>query len=245
MKILAIDTSLGSGSVAAADEGGGDEMPLGPAGEHARVLTKALIEVASRRGWGEGSNPITGLGPDDVVAVVRGPGSFTGLRVGVTAAKAIAWTTGCHLVGVSGFEVIARRTGRLDGWMDTPVAIAYDAGRGEVFAAWAEPAATDALGWRLAAPCLIPFDDWLGSLPSGSHVSGPAVDAHRERLVDHGGVVCASREACLPFALDTAAIAGLKALAGAFDDPRTLVPDYLRPSYAEEAKPGGSGSPTP
>jgi tRNA A37 threonylcarbamoyladenosine modification protein TsaB len=165
--------------------------------------------------------------------------------VGVTAAKAIAWTTGCHLVGVSGFEVIARRTGRLDGWMDTPVAIAYDAGRGEVFAAWAEPAATDAHGWRLAAPCLLPFDDWLGSLPSGSHVSGPAVDAHRERLVAHGGVVCASREACLPFALDTAAIAGLKALAGEFDDPRTLVPDYLRPSYAEEAKPRGSGSPTP
>ena len=247
MKILAFDTSLGSGSVAAVDEGGVDERPLGAAGDHARLLTAAAIDVAERRGWGSGQAAIACLGPDDVVAVVRGPGSFTGLRVGVTAAKALAWATGARLVGVSVFAAIARRTARLAGWRDAPLAIAFDAGRGEVFAAWAEPATTDALGWRLATPCLIQFDDWLRSLPPGSRVSGPAADAHRELITAHGGIACAPGDACHPSAIDGAAISKLKALAGEFDDPHTLVPDYLRPSYAEEKKPeaGGSGSPAP
>lgn len=220
--------------MAAADDGGVEERPLGAAGEHARLLTAAALDVAGRRGWGSGSEPLACLGPDDVVAVVRGPGSFTGLRVGVTAAKALAWTSGSQLVGVSGFMVIARRMARLENWTDAPVAIAYDAGRGEVFAAWAEPAATDALGWRLAPPGLITFDDWLASLPPGSRVGGPAVDVHRERIAAHGGIVCASHDACQSSAGDAAAIARLKAVAGEFDDPHTLVPDYLRPSYAEE-----------
>ncbi len=242
MKILAFDTSLGSGSAAAADEGGMEERALGAAGDHARLLTAAALDVAERRGWGSGGNALAGLGPGDVVAVVRGPGSFTGLRVGVTAAKSFAWTSGAGLVGVCGFGVIARRMARLDGWSDSPVAIAYDAGRGEVFAAWAQPVATEALGWRLTAPCRVTFDDWLGSLPPGARIGGPAVDAHRERITAHGGVVCASPEVCVSLAGDAATIARLRALAGEFDDPHTLVPDYLRPSYAEEARPRAHGS---
>jgi tRNA threonylcarbamoyladenosine biosynthesis protein TsaB len=244
MKILAIDTSLGNGSVAAVDETGADERPLGVAGDHARVLTAALIDVANRRGWGAGGHPLANLGPADVVAVIRGPGSFTGLRVGVTAAKALAWTTGARLVGVSGFQAIARRMARLTGWTDTPLAITFDAGRGDVFAAWAEPVApteSDALGWRLTEPRLIPFADWLGSLPSGSRVGGPAADAHRDRILAHGTIECAAHEACLPSAIDAAAIARLRALAGECDDPHTLVPDYLRPSYAEETRPPVAG----
>lgn len=236
MRILAIDTSLGAGSVAALDDAGADERPLGAAGEHARVLATVLSDIAARRGWSSGKGMTTAFDSNDVIAVIRGPGSFTGLRVGVTAAKAMAWTTGARLVGVSGFAVIARRTARLTGWSDTPLAIAYDAGRGEVFTAWAEPDRSEALGWRLTTPCLMPFDDWLGALPSGCHVSGPAADTHRERLMSRAGVACAPPDACLPSAIDAAAIAAIKAKAGEFDDPRTMVPDYLRPSYAEEAR---------
>ena len=150
MRILAIDTSLGSGSVAAVDTGGIEIRPLGAAGEHARCLTAALIEVASRRGWGSGSAALSGLGPADVIAVIRGPGSFTGLRVGVTAAKALAWTTGARLVGISGFDAIARQMSLLPGWGAKGCAIAYDAGRGEVLATLASVAADAPLGWRCA-----------------------------------------------------------------------------------------------
>ncbi|HBB75917.1 MAG TPA: tRNA (adenosine(37)-N6)-threonylcarbamoyltransferase complex dimerization subunit type 1 TsaB, partial [Planctomycetaceae bacterium] len=56
---------------------------------------------------------------------------FTGLRVGVATAKAIAWTSGARLVAVSGFAVSARRTAAALG-EEPPMAVAFDAGRGDV-----------------------------------------------------------------------------------------------------------------
>jgi tRNA threonylcarbamoyladenosine biosynthesis protein TsaB len=238
MRILAIDTSLGSGSVAAVDPDGSAERPLGPAGGHARVLTEALAEVAAARGWGEGPQALGSLGPSDVVAVIRGPGSFTGLRVGIAAAKALAWTTGARLVGVSGFDVLARRAARVVGWHDEPIAIAYDAGRGDVFAAIATPTAG---GWTASPPALVPLDAWLESLPAGGRVTGPALEAASERITARNDLAVAPPEAWHPLAADVAAIAHVRAEAGDVDDPHTLLPDYLRPSYAEERKPPAAG----
>ena len=48
-------------------------------------------------------------------------------------------------------------------------------------------------------------------------------------------------EAWHPLATDAAAIARARAEAGEVDDPHTLLPDYLRPSYAEERKPPAAG----
>ena len=102
MHVLAIDTSLPTGSVAALrrSAGGVDlvERPLGAAGEHARRLMPELVAAAASQGWQ--------ISDVNLVAVVRGPGSFTGLRVGVTTAKALCWATAARLVGVSGFEIV-------------------------------------------------------------------------------------------------------------------------------------------
>ena len=238
MRILAIDTSLGSGSVAAVDPDGSAERPLGPAGGHARVLTEALAEGAAARGWGESPQALGSLGPSDVVAVIRGPGSFTGLRVGITAAKALAWTTGARLVGVSGFDVLARRAARVAGWHDEPIAIAYDAGRGDVFAAIATPTAD---GWTVSPPALVPLDAWLESIPAGGRGTSPALDVAPERFATRQDLTVAPPEAWHPLATDAAAIARARAEAGEVDDPHTLLPDYLRLSYAEERKPPAAG----
>jgi len=234
MRILAIDTSVGSGSVAALDAGGSVDRPLGPAGGHARVLTEALADVAATRGWG----PLGSLGPEDVIAVVRGPGSFTGLRVGVAAAKALAWATGARLVGVSGFEVLAARAARLADWRDEHLAIAYDAGRGEVYAAVATPTAG---GWTITTPALMPLAAWIDGLPRGSRITGPALDLAADATATRPDLVMAAAEVRHPAALDAAALAGARAEAGETDDPLTLIPDYLRPSYAEEPKPPAAG----
>jgi tRNA threonylcarbamoyladenosine biosynthesis protein TsaB len=224
--------------VAAVDPDGSAERPLGPAGGHARVLTEALAEVAAARGWGESPQALGSLGPSDVVAVIRGPGSFTGLRVGITAAKALAWTTGARLVGVSGFDVLARRAARVAGWHDEPIAIAYDAGRGDVFAAIATPTAD---GWTVSPPALVPLDAWLESIPAGGRVTSPALDVAPERFATRQDLTVAPPEARHPLAADAAAIARVRAEAGDVDDPHTLLPDYLRPSYAEERKPPAAG----
>lgn len=223
MKTLAIDTSLAAGSVAALAGAALAELPLA-AGEHARILAAALVDVSAALGWA----------PRDaeLVAVVRGPGSFTGLRVGVATAKAVAWAGGARLVGVSAFDLVARRTARALPGHDGPVAIAFDAGRGEVFAATAAPDPRSPTGWSVTPGALAPAAAWLGSLPAGACVSGPALAAPGAAIP--AGLVLAPREAWLPTAAEAGAVAVLLAAAGRGDDPAALVPDYLRPSYADE-----------
>ena len=98
MNILAIDTSLSTGSVAAMlhRENGVHvtEKPLGEARGHARRLVQTLTTAAESIGLH--------VRDADIVAVVNGPGSFTGLRVGVTTAKALCWASAAKLIGVSG-----------------------------------------------------------------------------------------------------------------------------------------------
>ena len=236
MKTLAIDTSLAAGSVAAID---GDRIatrPLGAAGEHARLLATALAETAAELGWRERDA--------ELVAVVRGPGSFTGLRVGVTAAKALAWATGARLVAVSGVEVVARLAHAAANWPAAPIHVAYDAGRGEVFATTALPATTSPSGWDAGPGSLVPLADWIDALAPGALVAGPAIDleACAALLAARPDLRIAPPGARAPTAAAAGAVALLHAGAGRHDDPFTLVPDYVRPSYAEEPRPAAGGS---
>lgn len=227
MRTIAIDTSLAAGSVAACEGPARATRGLGAAGEHARLLAAAIAEVAAELGW----TPADA----ELVAVVKGPGSFTGLRVGVATAKAMAWAGGAKLLGVSGFEVVAAETAQVmpqDGTGNRgPLAIAYDAGRGEVFAAVGEPLAEG--GWRVGPGALVAADRWIESLPPGCLVTGPALASLGERVAAAGHRL-APEAAWHPSALATALLAIPRAAAGAADSPAALVPEYLRPSYADE-----------
>jgi tRNA threonylcarbamoyladenosine biosynthesis protein TsaB len=235
MNVLAIDTSLPTGSVATVRRSaeGVDlvERPLGAAGEHARRLMPELVAAAASQGWR--------MSDVNLVAVVRGPGSFTGLRVGVTTAKALCWATAARLVGVSGFEIVARQTAAACDRQEE-VAIAFDAGRGDVYAALAIPDDAAATGWTVTAGELVAADRWLESLPAGRQVSGPALELHAA-AAEARGLALAAGSAWRPSAGEAAAVAMLRADAGLVDDPQTLLPEYSRPSYAEEKHPHRSG----
>jgi tRNA threonylcarbamoyladenosine biosynthesis protein TsaB len=69
----------------------------------------------------------------DTIAVSHGPGSFTGLRIGVSVAKGLACATGARIVGVSTLEALAHSVSQR-----TTICSLLDARRGDVYAAWFE-----------------------------------------------------------------------------------------------------------
>jgi tRNA threonylcarbamoyladenosine biosynthesis protein TsaB len=227
MNILAIDTSLAPGAVAAV--GPTDnvaERVLPEAVEHARLLADAVTAVTAEAGWT--------IADADVVAVIIGPGSFTGLRVGVTTAKALAWATGSRLVGVSACEVIAVGTAAALGRGPAAVHVAFDAGRGELFVTRVVPAPGAASGWNVEAGRLVAAAEWPVTLAAGAVVSGPGLAIVTAALDARPDITVAPPTAWRPTAVDVAHIARLRTAAGTVDDPASLVPQYVRPSYADE-----------
>ena len=126
MRILAIDTALGACSACVLEAGAAQPI--------------AIEQVAMERGHAEALMPMIervmgkvegGFSSLDRVAVTIGPGSYTGLRVGISAARAIAFAAGIPAVGVSTLAataapLVGREGGRV-------IAAALDAKHGQVW----------------------------------------------------------------------------------------------------------------
>ncbi len=223
LRILALETSGRFGSVAAAY---GDkpllDKELDQSRRSASTLAPALKELLAEVGW----RPVD----VELTAVTVGPGSFTGLRIGVATAKAFAYAVGSDVIGVNTLDAIARRapverTPRL--------AAAIDAGRGQVFAAAFERDASN--HWEaIGETTLESIDAWLARLSPEIAVTGPALMSLADRIP--AGVPVVDQSLWLPTAACVAEIAQLRFLAGQRDDVWTLVPLYLRRSAAEETR---------
>lgn len=141
--LLAIDTSAGT-SVALVDLEGGvlaEHTSDDPRG-HAELIG-SLIE-----------RTMDGVDPASLSGVVSGmgPGPFTGLRVGIAAARAYAFGIGKPLVPIASHDAVAFDLGR-------PVLVVTDARRREIaFSEYAEPDA-DGLPQRVRGPELLPRDE--------------------------------------------------------------------------------------
>jgi tRNA threonylcarbamoyladenosine biosynthesis protein TsaB len=164
-----------------------------------------------------------------LVAVTIGPGSFTGLRIGVTTAKTFAYAVGAQVLGLNTLEVVASRAPA-----DVPgeiLAVALDAQRGEVFAAGFCRGETGT--WQLLAEtAIVKRADWLASLPSGCLVSGPVLDQLAAEVP--AGRTCIAGAFWQPTAAAVGQLAAARFRNGKGDDPMGLVPLYLRRSAAEE-----------
>jgi tRNA threonylcarbamoyladenosine biosynthesis protein TsaB len=143
--VLALDTTTRAGSVAVVEDGAIRAELAGDAsrthGERLPSDLMAALDRASRT-----------LEDVDVLAVAAGPGSFTGLRVGIAAIQGLAMATGKKIVPVSALDALAAaassdaRGFRLQA-EDRPELIAcwMDAQRGEVFAALYDSSGTSVL----------------------------------------------------------------------------------------------------
>jgi tRNA A37 threonylcarbamoyladenosine modification protein TsaB len=112
--------------------------------------------------------------------------------------------------------------------------VAFDAGRGELFVARVVPTAASTSGWAVEPGRLVAAAEWPGTLPAGAVVSGPGLALVATALEARPEVAVAPQAAWRPSPGDLARIARVRAAAGAVDDPAALVPEYIRPSYADE-----------
>jgi len=123
MLILALDTSSAGGSAAVARDGGVTAIRAGdPSRTHGEQLPGVLMSALEAEGHA--------LRDVDLFAVSIGPGSFTGLRVGIATMQGLAHANAKLVVPVTTFEALAWATRG----NDQPIATWVDAHRGEVFA---------------------------------------------------------------------------------------------------------------
>jgi len=166
----------------------------------------------------------------DVVAVAHGPGSFTGLRIGVVAAKTFAYAAGAQLVGVDTLTVIAAQN-TTEG---QPLHVVLDAQRKQLFAAEFLQAGE----LTVVRPTeIVDRSTWLEQRQAGDQVAGPALTKLAENLPP--GVIATPSDQWRPTAQTVGQLGIRRATDNQFDDLWSFEPQYFRKSAAEEKAEGG------
>lgn len=226
MRLIAIETAIAPGSLAALEiqPSGGlrtTSIDLPEDRRTAEILAPHLRELLDQVGWAT-----TQI---DAVAVTVGPGSFTGLRIGVTTAKTLAYASGAPCAPLNTLAVLAAQTGEeTSGW------VAIDAQRQELFAA------PFSAGKLQDEPTILSRDTWLQRLAPGETVVGPVLKSLRTRLPE--GVTAAAESAWRPRAETVARLAVEIVESGQAVSPFELLPNYYRLSAAEEKHKEKQGS---
>jgi tRNA threonylcarbamoyladenosine biosynthesis protein TsaB len=226
MRILALETSGQSGSLALLrGEPAGEadvcvEIRLPANQRTAQSLAPTLKQALDAAGWKPDS-----LG---LIAVTVGPGSFTGLRIGVTTAKTLAYATGAKLVGVSTLAVLGHQAKHAA----ARVWAIVDAQRDELFAQ--TYSGSDDLALAPDETRILTLCDWLATLQPGDAVTGPVLGRLHSRLPT--GVTTVSQSLWRPTARAVGELGWRRFLAGRIDDHFQMVPRYYRRSAAEEKR---------
>jgi tRNA threonylcarbamoyladenosine biosynthesis protein TsaB len=232
MRVLAIETSTMTASVALV--GGSRDLLLdADAGSRSDDLLPVIDRALTEAG-------LT-LAELDAIAVGVGPGSFTGLRIGMATAKGLAFAAGLPLWTVSSLAALAfDAAGHIH--EDHPLVVSVlDARRNEVFAGFfvLEPDRAVAIAPEVVIPVVALADAIRQAQRAGGPATallvGDALVAHPEAIAAAGRPLSAARTT--PSALSIARIA--RAHPGP-DVLRAGTPVYIRPSEAEVKFPAGN-----
>ena len=167
----------------------------------------------------------------DALAAVTGPGSFTGVRIGVATVKALAHGSGKPCIGVNALETLAR--GAAGGCWPGPVCPIQDARAGQVYGAAFRS------GQRLLPDRPMKLEEFLEAVRAADGgpflFTGDGVPVHREKIQEILGRQAVFAEG--PFAYLRPSVAGLIAQeTGEITDYLSLREYYLRPPNAEKNK---------
>lgn len=222
MRILGITSVTGDCGIALAE---GDEtlgyIPLADG----RGLSESLLP-AIRSLFADTGVSVTSL---DGIAVTAGPGSFTGIKVGLAAAKGLAYTLSCRVAGISTLEALAWSAGPRQEFI-MPL---MNAGRGRIFAGC----------YHFTGSTLQQrFPDTLTSLPQlytfiqkPAFLIGDAALQAYDFLSDRNGILveASPNESWLPLPVAVAQLGLAKISAGHSMSAATLTPFYLQRHEAE------------
>jgi tRNA threonylcarbamoyladenosine biosynthesis protein TsaB len=219
MNILALDTSMGACSAAVLRDDGAArhlvvrEAPM--ARGHAEALMPMVAEVMKEAGLD--------FAALDLIAATVGPGSFTGVRIAIAAARGLALVTPAKLYGTDSLTVMARLARASEAAGRAPFAVAVDARRDMLYLGL-----YDKEGRKLEGPLLIAPDDAVALLPSDlNSVLGSGATLLAEAGARRGRKLQAALPELQPSAAALAEIA--------FESGETvpmLRPLYLRPPDA-------------
>ncbi len=223
MLILAIDTSTPRAALALGRPGEPSRIAppeSDPSARHGRGLIPAIGALLDAEGL-----TVADLG---AIAVGLGPGSYTGLRIGLTAAKTLAYSAGKPLVALDSLDAIARNAPA----NVAHLAVAVDAQRGDAYVA-------EFVRWTAAGPLLRqlptriePVERWASTLEPGTLILGPALAKLATTWPDH--VQLGTIDQGHPDPARLIELAFEAAEAGRIVEPFFVEPVYLRRSAAED-----------
>lgn len=221
-RALAIETSGRTGSLALVEDGrllAEDQFPHGL--RHAAEIVNRIDALCRGALWK----------PGDLaeIYVSVGPGSFTGLRIGITLAKTLAFATGASLVSVPSVEVLALNAP--PDWQN--LVIVLDAKRDQIFTARFASQGGEAI--EVEPAHLDTLTAVLERSPRPVYLIGEGIPFH-ERFIplSRPGVITTPPELWQPRASAVAKIGVRLAGEGKFVAPDVLIPLYVRKPEAEE-----------
>jgi len=218
--ILAINTSTPQFSLALVEEGGAllAEWTLSPRTKDFRHFMTALDHLLQ----------VSGVALEEIrgLAAAKGPGSFTGLRVGLSAAKGFCEGLGVRMVALSSLEVLASQCPGVS----IPICPVIDSRKEEVFAAlytWSDEQELV----RLEPETCLKIRDLPGFIKKRAFVVGTDFNRQRGPIASAAGdrAVFAPPSFWSLRAATLGMLAARRARVQGFDDVQDVVPSYLRP----------------
>jgi tRNA threonylcarbamoyladenosine biosynthesis protein TsaB len=231
MRVLALDTTTLAGSVAIVDDDHVMADTVGdPTRPHAERLPGDLLDALAAAHLSSADI--------DIFAIVAGPGSFTGLRIGIATMQGLAMVHGRRIVAVSALEALAEAAAQGEP-AGTLVGTWMDAHRHDVFSAlWRVTASPvfsvthlEALEPATVEPPLASFERWQRDGQVPAVVIGDGAVLYQTTLGE--GIRVMPAPALAPI---VGRMAVARALAGQTVDPAGVQPVYVRRPDAEVAR---------
>jgi len=226
---LGLDTASGHGSVALVRGGAlAAATPLLARGAHARDLLERIDALLAS----------VGARPADLsgIGVAAGPGSFTGIRIGMATAKGLAYALGIGLAGISTLEAIALSAARSLPDAAPGVVAVIEAGRGECYAS-TFGLETGALIRATPDRAWLPRE-LLDTVPARYVLAGHGTETLIQEAREVGRELPRAMGELPPLAVEIALWASSSVPPGAGYHALGLGPNYVRPAGAEAKRRG-------